>query len=345
MTSFFYLNITITMNSFEQLKEIISNNNSFLISSHVNPDADAIGSELAFYFVLKKLNKKVRVINHSKTPYNLEFMDYDNVIEKYDEVKHENVFNEADVFLLLDLNQANRIVKMEIGLRNFKGIKICIDHHQEPEQIFDLIIGDTNYSATGEIIYDFIKQTNICNLDYDIAFQLYTAIMTDTGSFRFERTTSKIHLIIAELLQFGITPIEVYNKVYNQFKYGRLKLLGESLSNIQLDDTKQIAYIIVTQEMLQKTNTNEDDVDGFVSYCLSIENVKIGILFYELNDGIKISFRSKGNIPVNKLAKEFGGGGHINASGTRLFDVSINDLKDKVVLKAQHYLKWSKNDF
>ncbi len=327
------------MNPFEKLKEIILNNNSFLISSHVNPDADAISSELAFFYLLKKLNKKVKVINHSKTPYNLEFLDSDKVIEKYDESLHSNIFNEIDVFLLLDLNQAYRIVKMENGFRNFNGIKVCIDHHQDPENTFDLLIDDTNYAATGEIIYDFIKSTNIAELDYNIAFQLYAAIMTDTGSFRFERTTYKTHLMIAELLKFGVSPLDVYDKIYNQFNFGRIKLLGQTLSSVQLDNTQKIAYMTVTQKMLQETSTCEDDVDGFVNYCLSIQNVVIGILFYELNDGLKISFRSKGNIPVNLLAKEFGGGGHTNASGARLFNIKINDIKDKVISRAKYYLE------
>ncbi len=327
------------MDLFEKLKEIILNNNSFLISSHVNPDADAIGSELAFFYLLKKLNKKVRVVNHSRTPYNLQFLDPEKVIEKYDETLHSNIFNEADVFLLLDLNQAYRIVKMENGFRNFKGIKVCIDHHQDPENVFDLIIDNTSYAATGEIIYDFISKTKIVELDYNIAFQLYAAIMTDTGSFRFERTTYKTHLMIAELLQFGVSPLDVYDKIYNQFNFGRIKLLGQTLSSVQLDNTQKIAYMIVTQKMLEETNTCEDDVDGFVNYCLSIQNVEIGILFFELKDGLKISFRSKGNIPVNLLAKDFGGGGHVNASGTRLFNITIDDIKYKVISRAKYYLE------
>lgn len=327
------------MDLFEKLKEIILNNNSFLISSHVNPDADAIGSELAFFYLLKKLKKNVRVVNHSRTPYNLQFLDSEKIIEKYNEALHLNIFDETDVFILLDLNQANRIVKMENGFRNFKGIKVCIDHHQDPENTFDLLIDETSYSATGEIIYDFISKTKIVEFDYNIAFQLYAAVMTDTGSFRFERTTYKTHLMIAELLQYGVSPLDVYDKIYNQFKFGRMKLLGQTLSSIQLDNTQKIAYMIVNQKMLEETNTCEDDVDGFVNYCLSIQNVVIGILFYELEDGLKISFRSKGNIPVNLLAKDFGGGGHVNASGTRLFNLKINDIKDKVILRTKYYLE------
>lgn len=326
------------MNDFSSLKKIIDEHNSFLLSTHVNPDADALGSQLAFYLILKKLGKKVRIVNHSITPYNLEFLDEHKVIEKFDETVHTNVFDESEVFVLLDLNQGNRIVSMEKGFRAFKGLKVCIDHHQDTENVFDFVFGGIEYSATSEIIYDFIEETKIIELDTAIALQLYAGIMTDTGSFRFDRTSPRIHRIMAELLEKGVSPTEVYDKIYDQFKFGRVKLLGEALSTIQLDSTQQIAYMSVTRTMLEKCDATEADIDGFVNYCLTIQGVQIGILFYELKDGIKVSFRSKGEIPVNKLAKEFNGGGHTNASGIRLFNTTIEEVREKIILAAQRYL-------
>lgn len=326
------------MNQFSQLKKNIDGHNTFLLSTHVNPDADALGSELAFYLILKKLGKTIRIVNHSATPYNLEFLDEEKVVEKYDTANHENIFNESEVFVLLDLNQASRIIKLENGFRSFSGVKVCIDHHQEPENVFDLYVGSTDFSATSEIIYDFIKSTGVVKIDHSIALQLYAGIMTDTGSFRFERTSPKIHNIIAELLRTGINPTDIYDKIYNQFRSGRVKLLGEALSTISVDSTGQIAYMVITKEALQRTGTTEADIDGFVNYCLTIQGIRIGILFHELRDGVKISFRSKETIPVNKLAAEFNGGGHINAAGSRLFNVKIEDVEDKIVAAAQKYL-------
>ncbi|MFA3781448.1 bifunctional oligoribonuclease/PAP phosphatase NrnA [Melioribacteraceae bacterium 4301-Me] len=326
------------MDDFQKLKQIIFSNRSFLLTTHINPDADAIGSQLAFYEILRKLNKEVFAVNHSSTPYFLQFLDSNNVIEKFDQQNHSQLFQKVDVIILLDLNQTNRIVKMENYFREFAGIKVCIDHHQDPENAFDYIFGNTEYSATGEIIYDFIKSTKIVELDYNIAVQLYTAIMTDTGSFRFERTTSKVHLIAAELLEYGVNPTEIYDKIYSQNHFSKIKLLGEALKTIQLDDTKQIAYMIITNTDIKNTGADESEVDGFVNFCLSIEGVKIGILFFELKDGIKVSFRSKGKIPVNKLAAEFNGGGHLNASGTRLFNVTIEEYLPKIIKAAQNYL-------
>ncbi|PKL82575.1 MAG: bifunctional oligoribonuclease/PAP phosphatase NrnA [Ignavibacteriae bacterium HGW-Ignavibacteriae-3] len=326
------------MNDFASLKKIIEEHNSFLLSTHVNPDADAIGSEIGFYLILKKLGKKIRIINHSATPYNLEFLDPEKVVEKFDENTHSSTVNESEVFVLLDLNQGNRIASMENAFRSFKGLKVCIDHHQDTENVFDYVFGGTQYSATAEIIYDFIEETKIVELDHSIALQLYAGIMTDTGSFRFDRTSPRIHHIMAELLGKGVSPTDVYDKIYDQFKFGRVKLLGEALSTIQLDDSGNIAYMIVTKKDLDNTGASEADVDGFVNYCLTIRGVKIGILFYELKDGIKISFRSKGEIQVNKLAKEFKGGGHTNASGIRLFNTTIDDVKDQIISAAKRYL-------
>lgn len=323
---------------FSLLKNIITQNKSFVITSHVNPDADAIGSELALYFILKKLNKEVRVINHSQTPSFLSFLDSENVIEKYEPGQHDEILLNADVLFALDLNQCNRLVSMEKSFCESKAIKICIDHHQDAGDFADHYFIDTNVSATGELIYDFIKKTNIVEFDYDIALQIYAAIMTDTGSFKYDRTTPKVHRIAAHLLELGVNPTYVFDQIYDQAKFGKIKLLGSSLSSIELFASGQIAVMAISQKMLHETETLEADVDGFVNFCLAIENVKIGLLFIELKNGMKISFRSKEKIPVNKLAAEFGGGGHTNAAGTRLFDTSIKDVKSKVIKSAEKYL-------
>jgi bifunctional oligoribonuclease and PAP phosphatase NrnA len=326
------------MADFEKLREIFISHSSFLITTHVNPDADAIGSQMALYKILKKLNKKVYAVNHSETPYYLEFLDDEKIIEKFDPSLHEDVIRECEVIIVEDLNYVNRTVRMEKAIRESKGIKICIDHHQEPENFFDFKFTGSEYSATGEIIYDFLQETKITELDYPIAVNLYAAIMTDTGSFRFERTSPKIHRIMADLLEKGVNPTAVYDAIYDQSRISKVKLLGETLAGIQLNEAKNLSWMIITREMIERSGAEESEVDGYVNFCMSIENIKIGILFFELKDGIKISFRSKGNIHVNKLAGEFGGGGHINASGARLFNIKLDDCIPAVLKSAEKYL-------
>ncbi len=331
------------MIDFNKLKEIINSNNSFLLTTHVNPDADAIGSEIAFYLILKELGKKIKIVNHSTTPYNLEFLDIDNVIEKYDEEEHADVLNEMDVLVALDFNRSDRIVRMQKKFLESKKLKICIDHHQEPEDFVDDIFCDTEYSATGQIIYDFIKKTSLVKLNYNLAYPIYAAIMTDTGSFRFERTTPEIHRISAELLELKVIPGELFDKIYDQSKFSKIKLMGEALNSMQLyGNDKKIGYMVLRQETFKSLDAIESDTDGFVNFSLSVEGVVIGLLFIELKQGFKVSFRSKGTIPVNKLAAEFGGGGHINAAGARIFNGKLDDYLPKILSKTEEYLTINK---
>lgn len=326
------------MIDFENLKNIILNNSSFLLTTHVNPDADAIGSEVAFYYLLKKLDKKVFIINHSHTPYNLEFFNKENIIQRFDEGQHKNIFDEVDVLVALDFNRADRIVRMEQGFRKSNKLKICIDHHQDPESFVNYQFIDTEYCATGHIIYNFIRATGIVEIDFNIAESIYAAIMTDTGSFRFDRTTAEVHNIIANLLKLGVNPEQVYDKLYDQSKFSKIKLLGRALNSVNLLADNKIGYMTITQKDFEELGAIESDTENFVNYNLSIENVILGILFIELKNGFKVSFRSKGNIAVNKLANEFGGGGHTNAAGARFFTNNMQQMIPVILSKAEHYL-------
>ena len=326
------------MIDFVLLQKILNENSTFVITTHVNPDADAIGSEIAMYLVLKKMGKTINIINFSETPYNIAFLDKESKIEQYNNIKHDDLIKSVDAIVCVDFNRADRTVKMKNVLLESTATKIIIDHHQEPESFAKHIFIDTIYSATGEIIYDFIKQTNIVKLSYEIVYPLYAAIMTDTGSFRFERTTPKLHRMISEMLEFGVVPGEVYNKVYDESKFTKIKLLGRSLNSMQLTGKNQnVGYMVLTQKDFDETAAVESDTDGFVNFALSVEGVKIGILFIELKDGFKMSFRSKGNIPVSKLAGEYDGGGHTNAAGARFFDKKLNDYLPDVLIKAAAY--------
>ncbi|MDR3610196.1 MAG: bifunctional oligoribonuclease/PAP phosphatase NrnA [Ignavibacteriaceae bacterium] len=326
------------MINFDQLKQVISENESFLITTHVNPDADALGSEIALYLILRELGKNTRIINYSETPYNLVFLDKLGVIEIYDEIKHNSVFNSTDVVIAVDFNRSDRVVSMKKALVESTAFKLCIDHHLEPEFIWDYVFIDSIYSSCGEIIYDFIKKTAIVTLTYELAYPLYAAIMTDTGSFRFERTTQELHLIAAEMLRLGVIPGEVFDKIYDQSKFGKFKLLGRALNSMKLyGDDLSVSYMVLTRNDFLETGGLESDTDGVVNFALSVENVKIGILFVELSEGFKVSFRSKGSVDVNKLAAEFGGGGHVNASGARFHKGTLSELIPQVLNKAFQY--------
>jgi phosphoesterase RecJ-like protein len=326
------------MIDFQTLADIITANQSFLITTHVNPDADAVGSEIAFHKLLKVLGKNSRIVNHSATPYNLTFLDVDSEIEKFDESIHAELFNSSDVLVALDFNRSDRMVSMQAGFNNSKQLKICIDHHQDQEDFVDHEFIGVDYAATGHIIYDFITKTTIVEITKELAVPLYAAIMTDTGSFRFERTTADIHLIAADLLNKGANPTEIYDLLYDESKLSKIKLLGKCLNSLELIHSNKVGYMVLTQNDFSEMQAIESDTENFVNYILSIEGVRLGLLFIELKNGFKVSFRSKGNIPVNKLAGTFGGGGHINAAGARFREVKMDGIIPTILHEAEKFI-------
>lgn len=324
---------------FKPLCEIIEGNQSFVLTTHVNPDADAIGSQVALYLMLKKLNKDIRLINFSVTPQNLLFLDFDDVIEHYSPDLHDEVILSSDVIFLLDLNQASRVVKMGEILKKADKPRICIDHHRDPDDLPNLFFTDDDASATSEILFRFLDETKIVEPDLQIATALYAGIMTDTGAFRYERTSPYTHHVASRLLEYNVDPNDVYESIFEKSNINRINLLGIALASLKMVYDGQLCYMEIRQKDLDSTGATESDVDGFVNYCMTIAGVKIGLLFFELNDGLKISFRSKGTIPINKLAGEYNGGGHFNASGARLYDKKIEEYIPKVIANAEKYLE------
>lgn len=327
------------MINFSNLFKLLKKHTNFIITSHVNPDPDAIGSEIAISGILTQLKKEFKIINTSETPYNMLFLDPNNQIEYFDNDKHQSIFQTYEAAIVLDLNHLSRTARMEKSFRKFKGEIICIDHHTNPENFTKHNFIDEGKSSTGEIIFDLINSSDEIKLNKNIATAIYSAIMTDTGSFRFNKTTSEVHIKTAQLLELGLNPDLIYNKIYSQYEFSRNKMLGNALSSIEITDSGKISYMIVTQKNLKKYKGIEADVDGFVNYALNTKNVKIGILFFELEDGVKISYRSRGTIPVNLLAAKFNGGGHVNASGSRLFNVKLDTIIPKVINEAEKILK------
>lgn len=231
---------------------------------------------------------------------------------------------------------------MEKYVLQSKAIKIIIDHHLEAQDFADYYLIDVDAPASGEIVYKLIKSFDGFEIDKKIATGIYTAIMTDTGSFRFPRTDSETHRIVADLLDAGADPVEIYDKVYEQSSLGRIKLLGKCLSELETRYDGRLGYIVVTQDMLKNYGVEEWETDGFVQSILKIAGVRVAIFILELKDGIKLSFRSKGEIPINELAKEFGGNGHKNAAGARLYNITLDEVINQVIQKAEKYAYFEK---
>ena len=325
---------------FQQLTDIINQNSSFVLTTHVNPDGDGIGSALTMYRILKACKKDVVIINISETPHYLRFLDRDNVIEQFDAQVHPEKFAACDVFMALDFNTVDRMGKMSPVFSSIKGKKVCIDHHQNPQQVFDVFVCSIEHCATGHILYDYISTSNIVPFTNEYAEPLYAAVMTDTGSFRFERTTAEVHLMAARCLEQGVNPTEVYRAIYDQNPFGKMTLLGHALSSTELyGDNGEVAIMTVTQQQLAETGMREDDTDGFINICMSVGSVMMGVKFLELKNGFKISLRSKGEIPVHTFAAKYGGGGHKNAAGIRFREGNMFERKAEIIESALEFFK------
>lgn len=326
------------LTALETVKTIVSQHRQFLFTTHVDPDGDGIGSELAIARFLQKLGKRTAIVNHSKTPANYEFLDTNKEIISFTPERDREKLLQAEVIFIVDTNQPERLRSMQPFIEQSTAIKIVIDHHLDPNRFADHYLVDEDATSTGEIAYRLLSAIDANLFDSFIARALYTAIMTDTGSFRFPRTDPEIHTIIAQLLEYGADPTDVYAQVYENWPLGRMRLLGEALRGMQTAYDGKLAYIVCTQKMFKDTGTTEVETDNFTNYPMSVKDVVVGILINELASGTKISFRSKGDIPINELAKEFGGGGHKNAAGARLYNVTLDETITKVLQKTKKYV-------
>ncbi len=326
------------MQLFEQCKTIFAEKENFVLTTHINPDGDGLGSEVALALHLTGAGKSVSVINQSETPAYYAFMKSLFPIATFSPEKHNTIIKNADVIIALDTNTPARFSALKESVLQSRALKICIDHHPDREAFADLYIIDEQATATGEIIFKLLKFLNENAITMPIAEALYAAIMTDTGSFRFPKTGPETHIIIAELLQRGADQTKIYQKIFEEGSANRLKLLGRALDSLSMYHRGLVAAITLLRKDFAETLTSEEDTDNMVNYALTIGGVKIGIMFIELAEGVKVSFRSKGTIPINALAKEFGGNGHINAAGARISGSAIDDVVKNVIERSGHYI-------
>jgi phosphoesterase RecJ-like protein len=260
------------------------------------------------------------------------------VIGRYDGERHDADVANVQVIVVLDTNHPGRLRSLQRLVNESSAAKVCIDHHLDPDPFADNYLIDADATSTGEILYRLFMRSGSQRLPPGIAEPLYCAIMTDTGSFRYPRVDPDIHRIAAELIGWGADPVAVYSGVYERWSTGRIHLLGETLAGLRTEASGKLAHVTISREMLSRTSTVEDDTDNFTVYPMSVDGVVLGILFLELDGAVKISFRSKGEIPVNLLAGEFGGGGHKNAAGAHVQEGTLDSVKMRVIAAAAKYV-------
>ena len=298
---------------FKELINKLLDHQTVGVYSHIRPDGDCIGAQIAVCLWLEKNGKTAYAFNDDPVPMNLQWLTDYYEIEKPDERK----LKRCDAFVLVDGNSPPRFGSYSEYIQDDPKPTYMIDHHPDPKDGFDLSISVEEASSTCELIFHLFLQHDIAQLDEEAAKALYTGILTDTGSLQYDSVTPETMNIISELLRLGeFRPNEVAEKVFSHKTLDQLRLLGLAMNTIELYEDNQIAVMCVTKEMLEKTDTTNDDCEGFVAYPLSIAGIKAAVLFKDLGEGIKMSLRSKSNeVDVNKWAREIGGGGHKKASG------------------------------
>ncbi|CAN5666496.1 bifunctional oligoribonuclease/PAP phosphatase NrnA [soil metagenome] len=318
---------------FNKVLKEIKLSQSIVITTHKIPDGDALGSELALFYYLKSLHKSVTIINHSRTPLNLGFIE-NNLVNVFEDDESENLrrIREADLLILTDTNRYERAgITGEIFMQTSTK-KICIDHHMDiNKKLFNYILSDEESPSTCQIIFEMLKHDKEFRFTEEISSALYLGIMTDTGGFRYPRTDKKTFLAAAELVDTGADPVELYDRIYSNETLDKLKLKSVFISNIKISDEGKVAIGTLFQTDIIGSGVSESDLEGFTTILMEIRGVIVGIKILELNNGFKLSFRSKSNfIKMNLLAEEFGGGGHIQASGATVRGESYEEIVAKL---------------
>lgn len=320
-------------------RELFAGPASVVLTTHINPDGDGLGSQLALAEAFRSHGVAVRIVNHDGVPAPYRFLDADeSVLERYDPDRHDALIADARWIVVIDTNQLSRLGRMEAAVAASPAAKAIIDHHPDPGSFAAMTVVDTEASSTGEIVFGLLDAAGQLPLSTAAANALYTAIMTDTGSFRFPKTDAELHRIVARLIEMGADPVSTYQHVYEEGPANRLQLLGEVLAGLRMAHDGRICTFSVTREMFRRTGTSEIDTDAFVPMTLTIGGVQVGLMFTELDDCIKVNFRSRGAVAINRLAQEFGGNGHQNAAGARVRGIDLDTLRRDVTSRALSYL-------
>ncbi|RMD95143.1 MAG: bifunctional oligoribonuclease/PAP phosphatase NrnA [Calditrichaeota bacterium] len=324
----------------EKVKECLSKGQRFVLTTHINPDGDGLGSEAALAAYLDDQGKEVFIFNTSPVPHNYKFLDPENKMIVYEPEAHKELLVTADYIIILDISDWERLREVGLAIRDLKIPKICIDHHPPHDKFGDLNLVDIEASSTGEIVYDLLQFCQ-AKITRRIAEALYTSILTDTGSFRFSNTTSRAFRIAGELVEAGANPQKIYHEVYEHQPPSKIRLLGYVLYNLRLEDNGRIAWITVPKHILEELKANNSDTEGFADYLRIINGVEITVMFIELSKNrLKVSLRSKGKYVVNTVAQKFGGGGHAYAAGV-LIEGSLEEYIPKVLHEVKKLLKQS----
>ena len=319
----------------KRIADALSGVQTVAVTTHINADGDAAGSVAAMARLLPQLGSKAIIVNPTPWPPLFAFLKggLDDRTGSGAEA-----LRSAGALISLDVSDVKRLGSLAGAAKALPGPRIVIDHHvPTDEPAGDIVLADTAACATGELLYDLAIVLGLA-IDLPIAEALYTAILTDTGGFRYSNTTPRAHAIAAQLIACGVDPEHTYRRIYASLSPGRLQLLRDALDTLGVDARFGLAWVSVSNEAMDRYGVGSDDLDGIVEHPRSVAGTRVALFFRDLGYGkVKVSFRSTGDVDVNALARQFGGGGHEKASGA-LVTGKLDDVRDRIVQAARDFM-------
>ena len=331
------------MKNWKKLNKSIESSKRIVLSTHMNPDGDGLGSAVAMHNYISSLSIECKIIQISKFPDQYNFLNDNNIIETYDMLLHDSWLANVDLALIFDIGAYHRLGPLGDRLSSNKTKVINIDHHPNlnDQRFYENYI-NIEAAATGEMVYDFLKENRI-NMNDVIANGIYTAVMTDTGSFRHSNTNQKSHKIAMDCLAFKVDNSKIYQSIYENKSLSQISLLAKVIDNLRFDLEGKVASFIISRKMIDDSGIMLGDVDGFTDFVRSIDGVEIAIMVCENEkEKCRVNFRSKGKYIINNIAKSFGGGGHKFAAGASAegkSDVILQKILDKTFLEVNQQNK------
>ncbi|WP_418790180.1 DHH family phosphoesterase [Phosphitispora sp. TUW77] len=313
------------MNTLDEVSRCLKNGKRAVICGHEMPDGDSIGSVLAMGFLLSEMGLETYVLTPDKIPAVYDFLPCSGEIRTV-----ENLPEKCDLAVVLDCTDMNRLGDKISRYISDISLVVNIDHHISNREFGHYNYVDSTAAAAGEIVFELIKHMGV-TINSNMAVNLYTAIVMDTGSFRFNNTSSRTHEVAAELVKTGLDIAEINRNLFERKEYVHLKLLSYALDHLQTSGKGRIAWISLPLSIMLELGAGDEHAEGIINYPRMLEGAEIGILFREIVPGkVKVGLRSNKYSDVNKLAAEFGGGGHPRAAGC-LVDGSMEDVESRVI--------------
>ena len=298
--------------AYDHVKTLVEKSQVIIITTHIDPDADGIGSQIALCLLLQSMGKQVTCLNEKPLSERYRYLDPQGLIGCYRDYDDEA---SVDLFIAVDTHDASRIGEgVEKILKKAKTI-LFIDHHPCPPTLTNLHCIDASAAATGQIVGELAEHLG-CQINSQMALALYTAIVVDTSCFRYPTVSAKTHRLIAKLLEVGVKPARAYTMIYGAKEISHMQLLGKVLSHAQVDATQKIAWISLSDDMIKKHGADIEDTHSFINQLLILDQVKVACMFRSEGHCVKISMRSAKNIDVSLIAQTIGGGGHHHSAAT-----------------------------